>query len=149
MTTKKIIGREDKLDFPEINLENIQVKVDTGAFTSAIHCSEIKEVEEDGTTFIEFRILDENSPGIFNVLHKTKNYEKRTIKSSFGNEEERFIVETHVIIFGESVPIELSLTNRGNMKVPILLGRKFINGRFIVNTSVKNASFKKKEAGNS
>ena len=78
MTTKKIIGREDKLDFPEINLENIQVKVDTGAFTSAIHCSEIKEVEEDGTTFIEFRILDENSPGIFNVLHKTKKHQPNT-----------------------------------------------------------------------
>ncbi len=41
--TKKILGRVDKVDFPELNLITVDVKIDTGAYTSAIHCSNIRE----------------------------------------------------------------------------------------------------------
>ena len=49
---KKVLGRVDKIDFPQLHLSNIDVKIDTGAYTSAIHCSKIKE--EDGKLFCTF-----------------------------------------------------------------------------------------------
>ncbi|MGB0424358.1 MAG: RimK/LysX family protein, partial [Flavobacteriales bacterium] len=50
----KTIGRNDKADFPEIDLMNISIKIDTGAYTSSMHCHDIKEIEDDGVKFIEF-----------------------------------------------------------------------------------------------
>lgn len=142
----KIIGRVDKADFPELNLRNINVKVDTGAFTSSIHSHDIKEVDLNGEKFIEFKLLDPSHAKYKDKIFKTKNYKMKSIKSSFGNIEERFIISTKIVIFAQEYPIELSLSERSDMKFPILLGRKFLNKRFIVNTSLKNVSIKLKRA---
>lgn len=141
---KTIIGREDSVDFPGLGLSDIKVKVDTGAFTSAIHCSIVEEKREGETTYIEFRLFDVNTPEIFKTLHRTEQYEKRIIKSSNGNSEERFVIQTDVTIFGESYLIELSLTDRSKMNFPILLGRRFISNLFVVDSRRTNLSFKQK-----
>ncbi|HAJ83093.1 MAG TPA: peptidase, partial [Zunongwangia profunda] len=52
---KRIIGRFDKADFPVLDLEGISVKIDTGAYTSSIHCDEI--IEKDDVLYCKF--LDE------------------------------------------------------------------------------------------
>lgn len=141
----KIIGRIDKVDFPDLQLSNLTAKIDTGAFTSSIHCHKIKEVIQNGETFIKFKLLDPSHPEYNDHEYKTKKFSKKTVKSSFGNTEERFIIETAIVIFGEEYPIQLSLSERGDMKYPILLGRKLLNKRFIVDTSKKNISYKLKQ----
>ena len=55
---KTIIGRKDKADFPELFLKNISLKVDTGAYTSTIHCHHITEIVIDEEKFVEFQLLD-------------------------------------------------------------------------------------------
>jgi hypothetical protein len=144
----KIIGRTDKADFPELDLRNINIKVDTGAFTSSIHCHDIKEIELNGEKYIEFKLLDPSHAKYKDKIFKTKNYKMKAIKSSFGNIEERFIIKTIIVIFAQEYPIELSLSERSDMKFPILLGRRFLNKEFIVNTSLKNISFKLKRETN-
>jgi hypothetical protein len=141
-----IIGRIDKADFPELNLKNINIKVDTGAFTSSIHSHDIKEVELNGEKHIEFKLLDPSHLKYKDKIFKVKNYKMKAIKSSFGTIEQRFIIKTNIIIFAQEYPIELSLSERTDMKYPILLGRRFLNKRFIVNTSLKNISIKLKRA---
>lgn len=141
----KTIGRVDKADFPELELRNINVKIDTGAFTSSIHCHDIKEVEINGTKQIEFKLLDPSYPNYDNRVLKTKNYEETDVKSSFGDVEKRFVIKTFITIFGEEYPVQLSLSERCHMKFPILLGRKFLKNRFIVNTARTNISFKLKQ----
>ena len=141
----KTIGRIDKADFPEFHLRNINIKVDTGAYTSSIHCHDIKEIEIDDEKFIEFELLDPSNPKYNNKLFRFKNFKRKDIKSSFGNVEQRFIIKTSIVIFDEEYPIELSLSDRNDMKFPILLGRKFLKKRFLVDTSLKNLSFKKKQ----
>jgi hypothetical protein len=138
----KTIGRIDKADFPELNLRNINIKVDTGAFTSSIHCHDVKEVEVDGEKHIEFELLDPTQPKYKSEVFKARNYSEKTIKSSFGAIEQRFIIKTTIRIFNREYPIDLSLSERSDMKFPILLGRKFLNKQFIVNTSLKNLSAK-------
>lgn len=137
----KTIGRADQADFPELDLEDIKIKVDTGAFTSSIHCHEIKEVEIDGEKFIEFKLLDPSHPNYSSRVFKTKNYYKKAVKSSFGDVEKRFVIKTTIVVFEEEYAIDLSLSERGQMKFPVLLGRKFLNHKFIVNPVIKDTSY--------
>ena len=55
---KITIGRVDKADFPELSLMKIDVKIDSGAYTSSIHCSNIKEITINNENFIQFKLLD-------------------------------------------------------------------------------------------
>ncbi|MFT5019399.1 MAG: hypothetical protein ACI9CU_000781, partial [Polaribacter sp.] len=54
----QILGRVDIADFEEFDLEDIKLKMDTGAYTSSIHTHDIQEVELDGEKYIEFKLLD-------------------------------------------------------------------------------------------
>ncbi len=142
------IGRVDIVDFPELQLQGINIKVDTGAYTSSIHSHDIQEVELKGEKYIKFKLLDPSHPKYNGKVFKVKDYTEKQIKSSFGNIENRFIIKTIIVLFGKDYPIELSLSERNGMKFPILLGRKFINKKFIVNTALKNISFKLKQKNN-
>lgn len=141
----EVIGRVDKADFPELSLKNIKIKIDTGAYTSSIHSHDISEVVENGEKYIVFQILDPSCPQFTGEEYKTKRFKKKEIKNSFGISEERYIVETTIMLYGEEYPIQLSLSERSNMKYPILIGRRLLNKRFVVDTSKKNISFKMKK----
>lgn len=141
---KKIIGRIDKIDFPEFKLTEIEAKIDTGAFTSAIHTHKIEEVIINEENFIKFTLLDPEHVQYNEKEFRTKNYEKKVIKSSNGTSEERFAIKTTITLFKETHPIELTLSERSDMKFPILLGRKFLNKKYIVDSSQKNNSYKLK-----
>jgi len=142
---KKIIGRKDKADFPELFLTNINCKVDTGAYTSSIHCHHIQEVLVDGIKHIEFQLLDPSHTKFHDEKFKTQRYKKKRVKNSFGQSEWRFVVETSIVLFGNEYPIELSLSERSEMKYPILIGRKLLKGRFIVDIAQYNLSYKMKQ----
>ncbi len=141
---KIIIGRKDKADFPEFPLNDIECKIDTGAYTSSIHCHQIKECVINDAKHIEFYLLDPSHPDYTQEKLKTKHYKKKRVKNSFGRSEQRFVIETFITLFGEDYPIELSLSERSEMKYPILLGRKLLKGRFIVDSSKYDISFKLK-----
>lgn len=142
---KQIIGRIDKADFPELALSDLCVKIDTGAYTSSIHSHDIKEIEVNGERFVRFRILDPSHPLYNDIEFKVKNYKRKRVKSSFGHTEQRFVIQTQIAFFGEVYPIDLSLSERSEMKYPILLGRQFIQRRFIVDVSLQNQSYKLKK----
>ena len=139
---KIIIGRVDKADFPELSLLGIDVKIDSGAYTSSVHSSKIKEVTTNGTSFIQFTLLDPEHPFYNNKEFISKSYSSKIIKSSNGISEIRFMIHTEIIIFNKSFPIYLTLSERKEMKFPVLLGRKFLNKKFIINTAKKNISHK-------
>jgi hypothetical protein len=141
---KTTIGRIDKADFPELHLVDIDLKIDSGAYTSSIHCSDIKEIEVEGTHFIRFTLLDPEHDFYNNKKFSTKNYASKMVKSSNGISEKRFLIETEIVIFNESFPIHLTLSERKDMTFPILLGRKFLNKKFVIDTAKKDLSFKLK-----
>lgn len=135
---KKLLGRTDIVDFPELNLHQVSIKIDSGAYTSSIHCHDIQV--ENGVLKCQF--LDPEPEAHPNTTLHFKEFSKRVVKSSNGITEERFAIKTTIKIFEKSYPIELTLTERGSMKYPVLLGRKFINKKFIIDTAKKNLSFK-------
>ena len=138
----QIIGRTDKIDIPEFGLDNIPAKIDTGANRSAIHCSKITRVKNNGVDEIMFHIPLDSSHGI-NCIH-SKSYFKKKIRSSSGHVEDRYIIKTKIVLFGKKINATFSLTDRTDMKYPILLGRKLLNSLFIVDVTQENLSFKLK-----
>lgn len=137
----KVIGRQDKVDLPGFELYGIDAKVDTGAYTSAISCSRVKVKKIEGVETLVFHIPGSRIKEKKARRFSTANFKKRKIRSSNGVSEERFIIETHVIIFGKKRKVEFSLADRSKMRFPILLGRKFLTKRFIVDVRQKNLSY--------
>lgn len=133
---KKIIGRLDKANFPELNLKDISIKIDTGAYTSSIHCENIEE-KEDGLHCI---FLDQEHPEYDHKAFVFKTYNKIRVKSSNGIAQSRYEIKSSIEIFGKVYKISLSLSNRKEMKHPVLLGRKFLNKKFIVDPELQNLS---------
>ena len=136
----EIIGRHDRVDLPELKLENIRAKVDTGAYTSSLHCQYADVV--DGK--LEFILLDEEHPEFTGIKYTWEDYQERNIKNSFGEVERRFIIQTTIRIFGEEILTSFSLSNRGALRFPVLIGRKVLRNRFHVDVRRINQSFKKK-----
>ncbi|MCC5933105.1 MAG: RimK/LysX family protein [Candidatus Cyclonatronum sp.] len=145
---KAVIGRIEKIDFPELGIEEIDCKIDTGAYTSSIHCHDIEPFTQDGREMVRFRLLDPTHPA-FNhkeIVMPVKT--RRKVKSSFGNTQKRIIIQTKMLIFGKLYVTELSLADRSKMTFPVLMGRKAISKRFLVDVSKTNLSHKSKLSSN-
>ncbi len=142
MSRKRIlIGRKDIADFPKLGLGGIEVKIDSGAYTSSFHCTSIEKYLEDGKESIRCVFLDPDHIQYHEKEFCFDNFNIRKVKSSNGIVEERFSVFTEIVIFDEAYQIELTLTERADMKHPVLLGRKFTSKKFLIDTSRKNLSF--------
>ncbi|MDL5047995.1 RimK/LysX family protein [Oscillatoria amoena NRMC-F 0135] len=115
------LGRYDRVDLPDLGLYNIHAKVDTGAYTSSLHCSRVEVVNGQ----LEFVLLDEEHPEFTGMKFVFPQYDQRNIKNSFGEVERRFLVRTTIVILNEQITSEFSLSDRGSLKFPILLGLKF------------------------
>lgn len=134
---KKVIGRFDKADFPLLHLDDISIKIDTGAYTSSIHCDNI--IIKDGG--LQCTFLDEEHP-LYNGKEFTfKDYDVVTVKSSNGQSQERFQVQSTIKLFGKIFKISLSLSARQEMRYPVLIGRKFLTKKFIVDPELKDVSY--------
>ncbi|WP_417290532.1 ATP-dependent zinc protease [Corallibacter sp.] len=134
---KKTIGRVDKIDFPTLDLYNIDVKIDTGAYTSAIHCSQI--VEKDNMLFCTFH--SEGHANFNGIEIIFDDYSRTDVKSSNGFKENRFKIKSDVIFFGKTYKINLTLSTRDDMKFPVLIGRQFLSKKFLVDVDLQNLSF--------
>ncbi len=131
---KQIIGRRETIDFPELNLFGIVAKIDTGAYTTALHCHDIRE--ENGILY--FKLLDPSHPEYNKQEQKFTDYTQKEIKNSFGETEKRYIIKTIIKIGRRKIKSVISLTDRGTMRYPVLIGRKFLKNKFVVDVSFLN-----------
>lgn len=141
---KKNIGRRERITLPDWKLKMIPAKVDTGAYTSSIHCTFLEEKEVDGDRILFYRVLDASDRKYKDLIHQTNDYSQKKVKNSFGQVEVRYKVKTKVIMFDEEFEAEFTLTDRSKMRNAILLGRKMIQGKFLVDVSEVNLSQKSK-----
>ncbi|MCB9359971.1 MAG: ATP-dependent zinc protease [Flavobacteriales bacterium] len=143
MNKRIVIGRQDIADFPELNLVDIPIKIDSGAYTSSFHCHNIEEFEDKGIKKIKCNFLDPEHEQYHEKEFVFENYKIRKVKSSNGITEERYSVVTKIEIFDQLLPIELTLTERGSMRFHVLIGRKFLSKKFVIDTALTDQSFKK------
>ena len=130
----KIIGRTEKIYFPKLNEGVILAKVDTGAFSAALHVDYVK-IEDCG-----LKVKIENNTYIFN------KWSELEVKSSNGKIQKRYGVKLKVQIGKKRYNIFVSLTNRKDMKFRLLIGRKFLHtNNFLVDVKKKNVYGRPKE----
>jgi hypothetical protein len=135
---KQIIGRSDYFDFPELGLLRVPSKIDTGAYTNVMHCSESKV--ENNVLF--FKIADHpNFKLPQDKWYKSTKFETRNVRSSNGQAETRYTVFTNVKILDQNIETEFTLTDRKEMEVPVLIGRICLD-KFLVDVTLTNVSFK-------
>jgi hypothetical protein len=136
-STKKkrypLIGWREWVSLPELNISLIKAKVDTGARTSALHAFALKPFVENGKTRIQFDIHPFQHNKDVVVTSVADVIDKRLVTDSGGHQEERFVIETLMVIRENCYKIEITLTERENMLFRMLLGRSALSRRFIVN----------------
>lgn len=135
---KPIIGRSDYFDFPELNLLRVPCKIDTGAYTNVMHCSEAV-VEGD---VLKFKLGDHpNFKLKEDKWYKSTKFTTSNVRSSNGETENRFTVYTSVKILDKTIEAEFTLTNRKEMETPVLIGRICLTD-FLIDVTLTNVSFK-------
>ena len=133
ITKKPVIGWREWIALPQLGIDKIKAKIDTGARTSALHAFSLRPYMENGKHKISFDIhpLQHNTNIIITCVADI--VDKRFVTDSGGHEEERYVIQTPIIMAGQTWPIEITLTERENMLFRMLLGRSALRKRFIVN----------------
>ena len=126
------IGWREWVALPDLGLPAIKAKIDTGARTSALHAFVIDPYQQDGIDMLRFLIHPIQRNQDFQVECHCPVYDMREVTDSGGHREMRYVIQSNVRIGNGSWPIELTLTNRDTMSFRMLLGRKAMEQRFIV-----------------
>ncbi|MGB3468017.1 MAG: peptidase, partial [Cyclobacteriaceae bacterium] len=79
-----IIGRTDKIDLPNLDLFDIECKIDTGAYGNALHCHHIKVTESEGDRILSFRVLDPSHQEYADKTYYCREFSHKVVKSSSG-----------------------------------------------------------------
>ena len=131
----RLIGRREFVDFPELRLFSVEAKIDTGAYTSSIHCTDIVLKTVNSKQVLCFKLLDSSHPEFAKQTHEFTEFYKKKIKNSFGEMEERYIIKTKIKLGKKTIRTTLSLSDRENMRYPVLIGRRFLKGKFIIDAN--------------
>ena len=137
------IGWREWVSFPELGIETIKAKIDTGARTSALHVSHIRIMK--GSNVVKFLIHPVQRRSRPMIEASAVMVNRREIKSSNGEVSVRPIIKTTIKIGQRVHPIELSLVNRDLMGFRLLLGRSVLKDRYIVNPGRSFLLMKKEE----
>jgi glutathione synthase/RimK-type ligase-like ATP-grasp enzyme len=140
-----VIGRYVNVNFPEFGVKQVFAKVDTGAYQSSVHATDICEVEEGGVNYLEFSLFDGHGKTAEHKIPKCRvaEYEITTVKNSFGLQQKRYVIKTRIAINGRMMKTGITLADRKDMVAPVLLGRRFLRGRYVVNVELSRIGWEK------
>ena len=142
---KRLLGRRERIDLPALGLRGVVAKVDTGAYTSAIHCDEVRLAPDPATgrPVLHVRLLDPEHPATDGRPLAFQEFDQRLIRSSNGEVQERYVIKTVVRLYGKNFTTEFSLADRSDLRYPVLLGRALLRqGRFVVDVARRDLSYK-------
>ena len=139
---KKVVGWKEQVALPDLKIKSVIAKIDTGANLATIDADDIKFVTRKDVKYVKFTVKKRN-----NTVRKTSAPLAgfKRIRSSNGDVERRPYIKTNILMDGITKNIELTLTDRGPMDYTMLIGRKALGRRWIVNPSI---SFMTKPNGN-
>lgn len=130
---KPIIGSTEYVEVEDV--KNIPAKIDTGADSSSIWASDIA-VEKDGT--LSFKLFDKQSPLYTGQPIERKDYRVKIVRSSNGDEEIRYQVGLSLSVRGKKIRAMFTLADRSKNNFPILIGRRTLKGKFLVDVSKRS-----------
>ena len=130
---KKVVGWKEQVALPDLKIKSVIAKIDTGANLATIDADDIKFVTRKDVKYVKFTVKKRN-----NTVRKTSAPLAgfKRIRSSNGDVERRPYIKTDILMDGITKNIELTLTDRGPMDYTMLIGRKALGRRWIVNPSI-------------
>lgn len=139
--TPTTIGRAEFVNLPDVGLEKVPARIDTGARTSAIWASDIHE--HDGK--LAFKLFGPDSDLYSGETLSTADYSRRLVASSTGHVEERYTVKLRVTLGGRKIRATFTLANRATQVYPMLVGRNILRGKFIVDVKLGKPLIKQEQ----
>lgn len=131
LAKKKTIGRAERITFVGSGVINVPAKIDTGAYRSSVWATGIRE--KDGRLY--FKLLGHNSPFYTGLECSTNEYKLIEVENSFGHKQKRYSIFLSVEIAGKRIRSNFTLANREMKTYPVLIGRKLLKNRFVVDVS--------------
>ena len=121
-THEEIFGSFEPVSMPRLGIKDTIAKIDTGAYSGAMHCSMIEEaVREDGKKVLRFVASDNRGQ-----VTEVEKYAVTQVRSSTGHEVKRYLFDTTIVIRQKSYSIRIGLSDRSDMRYEILIGRRFL-----------------------
>ncbi len=130
-----ILGWREWAALPGLSIAKIKVKVDTGARTSALHTFKLEPYQGATGRRIRFWVHPLQNDTEYVVECDTEILDQRVVTDSGGHAEQRYVIETPIVIGNQQWPIEVTLTDRDTMKFRMLLGRNAIRKNYVVDAS--------------
>ena len=121
MSTQLILGSLETVSLPELGVEGVLAKVDTGAFSGALHCTDIRAERHGKEHTLYFTPLGKES-----LATKTSNFKEIIVRSANGHESVRYVIPAVVELHGKSYETLIGLSDRTVMMRDMLLGRRFL-----------------------
>lgn len=129
---RPVIGWREWIGLPELGVERIKTKIDTGARTSALHALEPRLIHLDGRPYVRFHLHPVQRKSRPEVLCQAPLAGSRTVINSGGQTEHRLVILTTILLAGQELAAEVTLTDRAPMGFRMLVGRTAIGKRFLV-----------------
>lgn len=134
---KLLMGSLELCNLPDLSITALHMRVDTGATTSSLHVDNIEAFTKNDVSWVSFDIHPDHHDVKKVARREAKVLDIRTIKSSSGEEQSRYVIETMLEINDQSWPIQISLSDRSSMTYLMLLGRQAMNGHVIVDPELE------------
>ena len=126
------IGWREWASLPELKLPRVKAKIDSGARSSSLHADQIELFEQDDDLWVRFVVLPKQRSDARRIEVQMPVLETRDVRSSNGSVDRRPVIETPIVMHGQTWPIELTLADRGEMGFRMLLGRQAFRDRFLL-----------------
>ena len=120
------------MSLPDLGVDWIKAKIDTGARTSALHAFEIVEFERDGKPWVRFKIKPWQESQEDARVVECPIHDRRAVRSSSGHKQNRIVIKMRISMVGREVVAEVTLSNRDKMGFRMLIGREALRRGFIV-----------------
>jgi hypothetical protein len=112
------VGSFEVVSLPAFDLCDVIAKIDTGAYSGAIHCTNIRVVKNGDVQTLHFKI--DGRP------YSTTQYRRRIVRGATGHQVKRYVVHTEIIVQGKTYDVSIGISDRTSLTFPVLIGRKFL-----------------------
>lgn len=133
---RMIVGHVEKVAIPSLKVDGVLAKVDTGAFSGALHCVNIT-LSEDGKT-LYFQPLNKKTDRI-----KTTEFSRVFVRSTSGHKSARYTIQVTIFVQNKAYTTTIGLTNRSTMGYDMLLGRRFLRENAMLVDVLRNGEYDK------
>jgi hypothetical protein len=126
------VGWREWVGLPDLSVDAIKAKIDTGARTSALHAYRIEPFRRAGALWLRFELNPIQRSHAMQVRCEARAVGERTVRNTGGGIERRYIITTMLKLGDAAWTIELALTNRDHMGFRMLLGRTALQNRVLI-----------------